>query len=470
VRAERLAQERPAPEPVPPAPPPDAIAERISDARKRVLAAEEAQARRAVESAAPRAPAPRPGRPPSRAGADELQMRARRDTDTVDRERTRRLEAEQRVAALERTLAERTDRWARAYAEIDQIRDEIGELRRVFAQIEPATPAEPAAVVQADRLSEALTRLRERAQPAEEEPPDRTEPDALEVPPATSSRDRYVVPTQSRSVPPPTPSPAAEPIPSETPRGSIPPPVTPAPPRPTRAWLWPIFRDMARDDPLSGGQLLVHLLPAWHAVDPLPVAGDLILGDRACVQVTVGAGATEVRRTEAPRRPEDVHFQVRGDLGQLARTLLAGRLRRRLGRGMARVSGDHEAFERMGLLARSHLRLDELHDAGVRLDPAFTFALVARMIEPAWTVSERFTIAHRIPDHTAPGAYLVVKDGAPVVAGEGQPPGPADTTIVASVEAFPRAVTGRETPGVQIEGAPHPLVQLSVWLQGAQSG
>lgn len=422
-------------------------------------------------------------------------MRARREAGGVVRERARRLEAEERAATLERTLAERTDRWARAYGEIDQIRDEIGELRRVFAQIEaaapqpprpspaplpgpavPAPPAGPAGPVQAERLSEALTRLREHTPPPPEAParPAPTEPQTLQVPPATSPRDRYVAPTGSSSTPPPPASAAAAPTapaesvsPPPPPSASIPPPEPPAPRAPTRAWLEPIFRRLAREDPLFAGQLILHLLPAWRKVHPLPVAFDLILGDRACVQVTVGAGTVEVLHAETPRRPADVHFQVTGDLERLARTVVAGRMRRRLGRGMARVSGDQESFGRMGLLVRAPLTLAQLHEAGVRLDPVLAFGLAARMIDPAWTVGERFTVAQRTADTSTAGAHLVVKDGAPVSSGEGEPAGPADATIVAPVDAFPGALT--DAVGAPA-GPPPPLVQLAAWLERAQSG
>jgi hypothetical protein len=320
-------------------------------------------------------------------------------------------------------------------------------------------------------LNEALTRLRERAAP----PP---EPETLQVPPATSPHERYA-PLGSTSTPPPAASPAAEPIPPAEsvapppqPTGSVPPPPPPATtPRgaSTRAWLWPIFQSLAREDPLLAGQLILHLLPAWHAVQPLPVACDLILGDRACVQVTVGAGTVEVRNAEAPRRPEDVHFQVRGDLARLARAVAAGRLRRRLGRGMARVSGDQDAFARLGLLVRSELSLAALHDAGARLDPALAFTLAARMLDPAWTVGQRFTVAHRLPTAETAGAHLVVKDGGPLTAGEGPPPGPADTVIVAPGDAFPGALSANAPADVRVEGRSEPLAQLMAWLDRAQS-
>jgi hypothetical protein len=242
-----------------------------------------------------------------------------------------------------------------------------------------------------------------------------------------------------------------------------------APPRTTRPWLWPIFRTWAREDPLRAGQLLLHLLPAWHALHPLPVAFDLILDDRACVRVTVGAGPVEVQHADTPRRPEDVHFQVQADLERLARTMAAGRLRRRLGRRMARIAGDHEAFARLGLLVRAALTLPELHDAGARLDPAFTFTLLTRMIEPAWTVGERFTVAHRLPETTTADAHLEVKDGAPVSGGEGPPAGPVDTTIVCPTPSLVNALIARPAPEVRIEGPPDPLARLAEWIDRAQA-
>jgi hypothetical protein len=187
------------------------------------------------------------------------------------------------------------------------------------------------------------------------------------------------------------------------------------------------------------------------------------------VQLTVGAGAVEVRHAEAPRRPEDVHFQVDGDLERLARTVAAGRLRRRLGRRMARVAGDHVAFARLGLLVRTPLTLGELHDAGLELDPRQTFALIARMIEPAWTVGERFKVAHQLPGATTPDAQLEVKDGAPVSAGEGPPAGPVDATIVCPVLSLVKAVSRQTAPEVTIEGRPELLARLADWVERAQS-
>jgi hypothetical protein len=137
---------------------------------------------------------------------------------------------------------------------------------------------------------------------------------------------------------------------------------------------------------------------------------------------------------------------------------------------MAHVSGDHDAFNRLGLLVRATLTMSELHGAGVRLDPAFALRLITRMIDPAWTVGERFTIAHRLPDSATATAHLEVWDGASVSAGEGASAGPADTTIVCPVEAFLTALTRQPAPGVTVEGRPELLRRLVDWVERAQSG
>jgi hypothetical protein len=344
----------------------------------------------------------------------------------------------------------------------------------VFAQIEsaPAQAAPPSGPVEADRLNDALARLREQAAPPEAEKeaeaPPPTEPAPLHVPPGEAPSDRYT-PLSERSVPPPSPSPQSVPPPAPT-AESLPPPAKAATPPAATDWLWPIFRTWTREDPLRAGQLLLHLLPAWPAVHPLPVACDLILGDRACVQVTVGAGNVDVRHAETPRRPEDVHFQARADLARLARTIAAGRMRRRLGRRMARVTGDHEAFGRLGLLVHTRLTLSELHAAGVRLDPEFVFSLIARMIEPAWTVGERFTLAHQLPGTATATVHLEVRDGAPVSTAAGPPPGPPDTTVIAPADTLPAALaTASPPPQISVEGRSEPLVRMAEWLERAQS-
>jgi hypothetical protein len=92
------------------------------------------------------------------------------------------------------------------------------------------------------------------------------------------------------------------------------------------------------------------------------------------------------------------------------------------------------------------------------------------MIEPAWTVGERFTLAHRLSESPTATVHLEVRDGAPISTAAGPPPGPADATVVAPADALPAALTTPPPlPEVTIEGRPEPLARLGEWLERAQS-
>ena len=107
-----------------------------------------------------------------------------------------------------------------------------------------------------------------------------------------------------------------------------------------RAWLRPVFTALARTVPDRAGRLLVDLLPAQQAVDPTPVAYDLMLGKGlGCVRVTVDDPGSRVVLDDEPRPRGEVDFRISGDYAALAKLIAAGRVRRRLGWGVARVRG-----------------------------------------------------------------------------------------------------------------------------------
>ena len=150
------------------------------------------------------------------------------------------------------------------------------------------------------------------------------------------------------------------------------------------------------------GQLLLALLPAQAAVHREPLAYDLILGPGECVRVTVRSHAREpgdiapdpsaeaadptcpesvVEFADSPRAESDVDFQVLGELTSVARTVAAGRLRRRFGRGMAHVNGDRAAFGALRDLVRAPLGARQLRAAGVRLEAPLALTVVSLMVD-----------------------------------------------------------------------------------------
>ncbi len=192
--------------------------------------------------------------------------------------------------------------------------------------------------------------------------------------------------------------------------------------RPSSGGLSARIRNMA-------GQLLLALLPAQAAVHRQPLAYDLILGPGECVRVTVRSharqpdgtdspqadsseqGSDQSRRgseidlasslasessveaadppcpesvvefADSPRAESEVDFQVLGELASVARTVAAGRLRRRFGRGMAHVIGDRAAFAALRDLVGAPLGVRQLRAAGVRLEAPLALTVVSLMVD-----------------------------------------------------------------------------------------
>lgn len=362
----------------------------------------------------------------------QLREQLERLRAVAERERAEREEAEQRAARLERALAEQSARSGRVYEAIEELRGELAELRAAHAGEplaagaggleEPPRLGDPAGPVEAQRLSAALARLRE-ASPSE--------------PQGAAAEER---PTRSG--------------------------------RPTKPWLRRAFRRLVVQDPAAAGRLLVALLPAQHVADRRPVAYDLVLGESTdiCVQVSAGAGPPRIDFGEASRSLSEVDFQVTGDLASIARLVAAGRVRRRFGRGLARVRGERARFSALERLVSTPLTLRELHAAGVRLDPALALTIVSLVIDPAWTAGERFTIAHEVRGARLAGAFLHVRDGGAPLVTDRPAAGPVETTIVSPADMLLPTLAGDRSADVFVRGEQRPLTLLAHWLERAQSG
>jgi hypothetical protein len=307
--------------------------------------------------------------------------------DALDRERERRRVAEATAAQLRQDLGGQRERSRDAYEAIGELRGAIDHLRPPAPAPGPAGDGEPGSEGTAtpDRLSDALARLREASEPRE---PVAEEPGA---PPAAVTPSAPVSPSA---------------------------PVTPAAPpalalgRPT---VDAAFRRLAARDRALAGRLLLDLLGAQRAAWPYPVAYDLVLGPgQGCVQVTVGEDRAVIELCPAPRTREQVDFQLIGDPGRIARLLTAGSLRRLLRLCLARVRGRRDRVGALRALLALPLDLGALRAEGMRDEPETLLALVAAMIDPAWTRGERFALAH--VDERGAAVFLEVRDGsAPLV-------------------------------------------------------
>ncbi len=181
------------------------------------------------------------------------------------------------------------------------------------------------------------------------------------------------------------------------------------------------------------------------------------------------APGLELDVTDSPRPGSEVDFQVVGELASIARTLVAGRFRRRFGRGMARVNGDKAAFAALRELVRAPLSLRELHAAGVRLDAPLAFTVVSMMIDPADTAGERFTIAHQASGASPVSSYLHVRDGERPWVTDTLGDAALAATIVCPGDSLLLVLAGVPRQDVDVCGERRPLELLQRWLERAQS-
>jgi hypothetical protein len=424
-------------------------------AGERELVARRAQARYGRE-------VPTPDQGPLIA-ALEADLQAERAT--LEAEREARIEAQARVAGLERDLAAAREHAADALRAIVEFRQEL----RALAASEPVpTPTDPP--------------------PTDPPPPDPPPPAAESPPPAAESP-----PPAAESPRPPEAEVSAEPAAEATPaaeveaerlsaalerlreqhapgdagtapaEGGAMPVLRPDGPDAVRR----LFHTLVRENPAAAGRLLVGLLPAQHLAHPRPVAYDLVLEPEVCLRVTVGSGAPVIEPAVALRAPEAVQFQLAGDVAALARTVAAGPLRRRFGRGMARVTGDRGALSVLEQLAAARLGPAELVGAGTQLDPILSFRLLALLLDPPKMAGEHFSIAHRPAPGTSTTAALHVHGSAPPTVSELGLELPATTTVVCRPSSLLAVITGRRAEAIELEGDERPLTLLERWLEHA---
>jgi hypothetical protein len=328
-------------------------------------------------------------------------------------ERSRRQAAERRVGELERELRELHER----HEPGSDASREIGDLRGSLAELQAPEPGHAssspgsAVVVESDRLSDALARLRANAEPA-------------------------------------VPAPAV------------------------RATLAGPFRTLCRRDPALAGRLAISLLGMERVAYPHPVAFDLVLGPGdGCLQVTSSEARTDVVAEATARPLEQVGFRVVGRPERLARLLVAGRLRRRLGFGVARVRGNRDGLAALEALLALALDLPALVEGGMTSDSRTMLSLAAAMVAPEWTRGAHFVISHR--DGDAPPSYLRVSGGRRPEVAAAEPAGPIATVISCPGRDLASVLTGAIAPdaaGVELRGDLAPLTQLQGWIKRAQSG
>lgn len=252
----------------------------------------------------------------------------------------------------------------------------------------------------------------------------------------------------------------------ESPDADAPAPVGSAHQALTRRPLEAPFRRLVRADPEAAGRLLLELLPLQWSVHPEPVAYDLVLGPgRGCVSVTSRSDPPDVALVGSPRPRAEVDLQVIGDPARIARLLTAGRWRARFGRRMARVRGRRSRLAALSALLTTPLDLSGLRGGGVHLDGSTALALVAQLVDPAWTLQELFTLEHADPE--AGSTYLLVRQGLPLTVASGAVAGRVATTVECRGDELLEVLCGRAPTPHAIRGDEGPLLALRAWLRRA---
>ncbi len=398
----------------------------------------------------------------------------------LTRERAAREAAERQAQGLERDLARLRLQTGEAYAAIAELRGVIESLRALVPEAPPTVDLPP---TMDPPLVDPPPPVDPPAPPADEPPANPADDPPADKPPTTPADD------------PPAhvaDDPVADAEPAERLsealvrlRDAIAPletavrrpaaarstsaPAAPAPATVDRAWLRPVFAALASSVPDRAGRLLVDLLPAQRAVDPTPVAYDLMLGKGlGCVRVTVDDPGSRVVFDDEPRPRKDVDFRISGDYAALAKLMAAGRLRRRFGWGLARVRGEQRRLAALDALLDTRLSFGGLHAAGVRMHPRTALTVVAELIEPAWTEGANFVLGYESPPEKA--VYLVVAGGAAVVVSDDAPEGKAATRISGPAGSLELVLAGMRDEATLVLGEDEPLTLLREWINRAQCG
>lgn len=186
---------------------------------------------------------------------------------------------------------------------------------------------------------------------------------------------------------------------------------------------------MVAQNPDAAGRLLVALLPASTLahIEPIP--------------------------------------QLPGPPATVARVVVKGRLRRRLGWEMAQFACELRTVSALAKLVRLRVSPAQLHAAGTRLDAPTALALAAHAFDPLWTLGHRFTLAHVDASVT----YLKVRNGrAPALSGEA-PAGPVQTTVRCAADALLPLFAGEPGVVATVEGERRPFELVQGWFQDATS-
>jgi hypothetical protein len=326
--------------------------------------------------------------------------------------RTAQREAQERIAAMERELADARAELEGARDELDVVREERDGLRDAVARADRIVHTEPAAGLA--ELGETARVLREQA---EEELAARA---PAEPPAEQDPFDLALAGLRARTQPQPLPAETADDIAFDPLRNTMD-LAAMSPGRRARsrlrrvapsdrrvvhgdnlaagrrsgvAWLRGAVELFAADDIRGAGAFVLALLPDIARTLEEDIVFDVELEHVGAFRVTLRDGAGSVAPLE-DGSPGDPEFRISGPVTVIA-PLATGGAPRRL--GGARVTGSRRALRRVLRTRRDPVDLGDLAGAGVVPDPSLLLRAVASAVRPSWTGDEEYAVVVDVPD------------------------------------------------------------------------
>jgi hypothetical protein len=226
---------------------------------------------------------------------------------------------------------------------------------------------------------------------------------------------------------------------------------------------------LAREDPIAAGRIMAALLPAQAVILERAADYDLTIREVGTFAITVAGGRAWVKPVERPRGRGNAEFHVAAGAQALAEILDGAPPRLKRFSGPQRVSGrKRRAKPVLCSLVTARLSLDEAVKAGVELDVELVMALLAHVIDPAWTRGHKFTVEQRVGESSW---FIVARDAGGVGVTRTPPNGSPQATVTLTPDAFQCLLRGEPAPSGErptVRGDRLAVAHLKAWTDRAR--
>jgi ribonucleoside-diphosphate reductase beta chain len=234
------------------------------------------------------------------------------------------------------------------------------------------------------------------------------------------------------------------------------------------------LRRIAREDPKLAARLVLMTLPAAASSIGDTLAYQLSVDEVGSYRVAVTDGGARVDEASSDDGPVD--FRLTTD----AETLVAMALgeAKPLGlmlRGRLRIRGKRRRALKLREMGASSMTLEDVVQAGGRIDPDVLYRSLPHLIDPKWTEGHAFTLRYEIAGEGGGSWYVQARDGQPLVVDTERPEGDLAATARMPMDAYQRLASGLMTPNeamrrriIEVDGRLYPITLLGRWIDRSQ--